>query len=207
MAHRFTTILLLCACGILTTTAAAGPEASGAGRPASAAAIEILPHSIDALPYDKLLIEPVEISYDAASPYQGAKHDRDTRIGEAAAKAIRTAVGEKLKIVDEPGPGVLRVRAAITNVYGEPKPKTFLSYTPFGLIKTRVDAAKARDFVLISATIQVALYDGESGRPLAAVADFTGDDARSADADLSFRTLVAKVSGWTRRLMVDLAAA
>jgi hypothetical protein len=207
MTQRLTNTLIVCAVGAFWGAATAAPDAPSFDTRSPAGALEIVPQSGGALPYDKLLIDDVEISYHPASPYGALEEKLEARIGAAAAEAIRAAVGEHLIIVAEPGTGVLRVRAAITNVNAERKARRFWSYTPFGLVKGRIDAATGRDFRLVSATVEVALYDAASGRQLAAVADVTGDDLGHVDGDLSFRTLVAKIGGWTRRLLGDLAPA
>jgi hypothetical protein len=94
------------------TATAAGASSPGTGAPPELEIVPQGPESIAALPYDKLLIEEIEISYDATSPYRRLKPQHEARITEAAMQAIRAAVGERFTVVEEPGPGVLCVRAA-----------------------------------------------------------------------------------------------
>jgi hypothetical protein len=158
--------------------------------------------------YDKVLIEDLTISYDESSTYKGFTPAQQERIGEAAAAAIRAAIGEYFTVASEPGPGVLRVRPAITGVRAEAKKKRFWSYTPFGFVKGRIDSATGKNIALLSATAEIELLDGESGDCLAAVADLNGgyEDAADMEEYASFRTVVAKLGGWTHRLVKQVAA-
>ncbi len=157
-------------------------------------------------PYDKLLIDDVVIAYDEQSPYQGLKPAQIERIKAATAEALRKTFGERLTIVAEPGPGVLLIRPAITDILAEEKTKHFWSYTPFGFAKGKIDTATGKNFVLLSATVEVEVLDSDTGQQLAAIADLTAGDVVDGDyRELSFRTLVAKVCEWTQVLVSDLA--
>jgi hypothetical protein len=157
--------------------------------------------------YEKVLIEDVRISYDESSAYKDFTPAQQERIREAAAAAIRAAIGERFAIVTEPGPGVLRVRPAITGVRAEEKKKRFWTYTPFGFVKGRVDAATGKNIALLSATAEIELLDAESGECLAAVADLNaGYESATSQEYASFRAVVAKLGGWTHRLVKQVAA-
>src|SRR5262245_60279422 len=159
-------------------------------------------------PYQKVLIEDVTLSYDEQSAYQGFTPAQRERIGAAAVDAIRAAVGERFAIVDEPGPGVLRIRAAITGVRAAEKDKHFWSYTPFGLVKGRVDHATGKNIALLSATAEVELRDAETGDSLVAVIDANAGYADAAAAQrqhATFAAVVAKLAALSAKLVSDTA--
>ena len=199
-------ILVVSALCLLASAASADQQPVGTGS-AARVDVNIVPPTGEGLllPYDKLLIETLDVSYDSASLYQTLKPEHLARLNEAASLAIRTAVGERFTLVSEPGLGVLRLHAAISEIRAEEKQKRFFSYTPFGLVKRRIDRATGRNFVLLSATVKVQLFDSVSGQRLAAVtAPVDGSKGtRSNDGDLSFRTLVAKLGGLTQRLVSE----
>jgi Protein of unknown function (DUF3313) len=159
---------------------------------------------VDASAYTKVLIDDVRVVYDEASPYRKLKPAQAKRINEAALEAIRAAIGQRYAVVDAPGPDVLRVRAAIIDVQAIEKPKRFWSYTPFGFIKGRIDAATGRNFVLLAAQVDVRLLDSVTDAPLAAVADLAVGSGNPDE--LSFRTLIQTIGGFTHRLVGEVAA-
>jgi hypothetical protein len=182
-----------------------GAEEASAG--ASAAELQILPEPSNGSTtpgYDKLLIEDVVVSVDDPEG-KGLQPKHIARLQEAAAQAVRAAVGDRFPIVTEPGPGVLRVRAAITHVRVEPKPRTFLTYSLFGFIKRRIDVATGRVFVPVAATAEVEVLDAQSGESLRGVADLAAaDPAPDSAEEPSFRVVLAKLGGWTHRLVAPL---
>ena len=87
---------------------------------------------------------------------------------------MRAAMIEALEpaypVVSKPGPGVLRLRLAITNVYlGKPKHK-FGQYTPIGLVASGVKKAKGKskkNYSLQNASVEAEMFDSQSGERLA----------------------------------------
>jgi hypothetical protein len=141
--------------------------------------------------YDKILIEEPTLQYDETSAYRAP----NTALSKAAAAALREASGERFTVVTEAAPGVVRLRAAITNVRAEEKPRRFWQYTPVGLIKSRVDTARGTNVTLYGATVEIELVDALTGRSLATVVD-TDDYA-------SWRDVVARLDWWVRHIIDD----
>ncbi len=71
----------------------------------------------DAASYTAVILRPAEFSGGASSPLSPeAKTDLARRLDAEMARAF----GQRLKVTDKPGPGVLEVRSAVTAV-GEPR--------------------------------------------------------------------------------------
>jgi hypothetical protein len=175
----------------LTTLAVACSALSAPAAPTIAGTSHYTQPDIELRGYDKVLIEEPTLVYDDASMHRG-----DTqRIRAASVATMRTAVGEQFQIVTEPGPGVIRLRAGITDVRAEKKPRRFWHYTPVGLIKGRIDAATGRSLALQTATIEIELTDSLTGTPLAAVVD--------ADNDSSWRDVIGRLDWWIRHVIDD----
>jgi hypothetical protein len=70
--------------------------------------------------YDKVLVEPVTIWAASEDSLKNVSEDDRSMIVDYLHTALVKRVGEKVSVVDEPGPGVLRLRAAITEAAKAP---------------------------------------------------------------------------------------
>src|SRR5580765_6037885 len=85
--------------------------------------------------YNSVMVDEPEVLISAQSDYKGAK---PTDL-QAMANAMRTGAVARLKaggynVVDAPGPDVLYVRAALTDVQLTKKRRGILAYTPAGAV-------------------------------------------------------------------------
>ena len=67
--------------------------------------------------YDKVMIDPIEIWYAPDCKYKGIKPDELKILADAFRRAIVEELEPDYPVVGKPGPGVLGIRMAITNVY------------------------------------------------------------------------------------------
>jgi hypothetical protein len=156
--------------------------------------------------YDQLLIDEVEISYDAASPLQALSPPEARRIRDAARAALTSAAGERFTIVTEPGPGVIRLHASVA-IDAAKKDKHFWRFTPVGFVKTRVDVASGADLVLRAATIDLAVLDALSGERVPVPRDSQARDATAqSNSPASLRDVAAALEAKARTAL-DLVAA
>jgi hypothetical protein len=133
---------------------------------------------IDLREYDQLMIDPVEVHLNPDSE-AGA-------IGEAtlqkAADAFRDIMIETIEpyytVVTEPGPHVLRVRAALTDVQ------------PAG-----------RDVQVGTAALEAELLDPDTGARLAAVVDRISSGGSGARPPKEWRSVEGAYREWARRLL------
>jgi len=121
---------------------------------------------------DKVLIDPILVWYSRDSKYQGIDPNELSAVTEHLRTALTKSLEPKYPIVDATGPGVLRLRVAITNVVAEKKKRGILGYTPVGfVIGTAKNMATAGPNInLSSATVEAELLD-PSGKQLAVVVD------------------------------------
>jgi hypothetical protein len=157
--------------------------------------------------YDKVLVDDVELSYDAASPLQALSPVETKRILDAARAALTTAAGRKFTIVTEPGPQVIRLHASIAGIDAAKKDKHLWHFTPVGFIKTRVDVASGADFVLRAARVEVSVLDSLSGEPVRVSMDVPhGDDAGAPGVAASLRDLASTLEANARRTLALVGA-
>lgn len=160
---------------------------------------------LDLRAYDKLLLDDFAFSYADDSTYKDFSVDERQRIVAAARESLQKAVGGKFEIVTQPAPGVLRVRAALTDIRAAKKSKNLLSFTPVGLIKQGVDAATGMDVVLRTVTAEAELSDALSGERLLAIAD-RGAGQQGDSSKASWSEVRNTLDGWAQQLARQLDA-
>jgi hypothetical protein len=129
--------------------------------------------------YDKVIIVPVEVAF--RKDWNPKKTGSELRLGAAERENIRTGVARIVrdefvkaveakggyKVVTEPGPDVLRVKASILNLYvNAPESRT--------ASRAKVYTVSAGEMTLVAE-----LHDSETGELLARVVD--RQEARSAN--------------------------
>jgi hypothetical protein len=145
--------------------------------------------------YDKVVIQQLRLEYDELSAYRDASEARQARICAAGMATLEEAVRGRFAIVDEAAPGAILLRVAVTDIRAQQKPRKFWQYTPVGLIKGRVDAAKGANVALHSATIEIELVDALTGQALASVVE--------TDDYESWRDVVGRLDWWVRHIVDD----
>lgn len=118
--------------------------------------------------YDKFLIDPVLIYFHEDAKGAGVDPQELAELASFLRDEVIAALGEgdAYEVVEEPGPGVLRVRAAITDVVPvDPKKNIGASAvgmaTGVGLLMPRVDLGRT--------SIEAEFLDSQSGERLVAV--------------------------------------
>ena len=96
--------------------------------------------------FNSVMVDQPEIFLADDSKYKGAKPDHLKQLADTA----RLAIIERLEdggwpIVDRPGPNVVYMRWAISDLYLKKKKRGFLSYTPIGFVVHATREAAVRD--------------------------------------------------------------
>jgi hypothetical protein len=122
--------------------------------------------------YTKIMIDPIEVWYADDSKYKGISPD-DLKI---ITDAFRAAIVEELEpaypVVSKPGPDVMGLRLAITNVHAKKKKRGLLGYTPVGLVASTVkNLVAGKSIDLVNATIEAEMLDTQSNERLGALVD------------------------------------
>ncbi len=127
--------------------------------------------------YTKIMIDPMEIWYAPDSKYKGIKPDQLKALADKFRESLVSALEPTYPVVSKPGPDVLRLRMAITNVYVKKKKKGLLSFTPVGLVVTGAQALAGKNISLVDATIEVEMLDSQSNGRLGVLIDKQSDSA------------------------------
>jgi len=139
--------------------------------------------------YNGVMVDQPEILISAESKYKGGKPDDLAAIAEL----MREAVSKELKaggyaVVDEPAPGIIYVRMALTDLELKKKKRGFLSFTPIGAIAhAATDSGKEmmQKVDMTHVAVQAEFSDSVSGEVLGAlVAVREGKKMRMTFAEL-----------------------
>jgi len=123
--------------------------------------------------YTSILVDQPEIFIASDTKYKGAKGDQLKLLADAA----RLAAIEQLEkngyvVAHEPGPRVLYLRWAITDLYLKKKKRGLLSYTPLGMVVHTTRQAAMRDLWkkidIVELAVESELTDFVSGEILGA---------------------------------------
>jgi Protein of unknown function (DUF3313) len=154
-----------------------------------------------------IMFDQPEVFISPDSPYKGAKPDDLAAI----ASVVRDTFSRQLKargyqIVDQPGPDVLYVRMAITDLKIDKKKRNLLAYTPVGfVVDTGVKALQ--DFMdkydVLDMTAQSEVRDSTTGKVLGAAVIRRGESV-GGDKAYRFDTVMAVVEEYGARFACRL---
>jgi hypothetical protein len=151
--------------------------------------------------YSAVMIDQPEIFIAANSKYKGIKPDDMKQLADAFRAAMAASLSTTYMIVDQPGPNVLYMRFAISNVQLKKKKKGLFSYTPIGLVAGAAKSAMTSDFTkkidLKGVTVEVEILDSSSSEQLAALLETRSG---KKDEPASWAELEALISVYSRRV-------
>lgn len=121
--------------------------------------------------YDSVMIDSVTLWQSKATSKVSAEDQQ--RLTDSLYKAVHDQLSADFRMVDRPGPGVLRVRAAITEAVGAVMvANTVTSVVPQLRVLTTIGGLAADSAMMAgSAAIEVEITDSLSGERLAAAVD------------------------------------
>ena len=150
--------------------------------------------------YNALMIEPFGL-YPEPRPSENVSMGAINDIRDYINNSLRAKIGAKVQVVDKPGPGVARLRGAITALNAETQSLKAYQYVPVAFLVTAAkDAAgggrpeDARIFV------EVEIQDSMTGGRLAvAVREGTGEvlkQARGGDKQVTLDSVKPVIDKW-----------
>ena len=136
--------------------------------------------------YTKVMIEPITIFISPDSEYQDLDAKELKALADGFNETLIKTLEPEIAVLNKAGPGVVYMRAALTNVKLAKKKRGLLSYTPIGLVATAVaDAAGAR-ISLKDAAVEIEMLDSVTGERLGVLVDkaptVAGSEALSWDS-------------------------
>jgi hypothetical protein len=151
--------------------------------------------------YSAVMIDQPEIFVAANSKYKGMKPDDMKALADAFRAAMAQSLSTTYMIVDQPGPNVLYVRFAISNVQLKKHKKGLLGYTPVGLVVGAAKSALTSDFTkkidLKGLTMEMEILDSNSEEQLAALLETRSG---KKDEPASWEELEALITVYSQRV-------
>jgi len=155
--------------------------------------------------YSAVMIDQPEIFIAADSKYKGMKPDDMKQLADAFRSAIAASLSTTYMIVDQPGPNVLYVRFAISDVHLKKHKKGLLGYTPIGLVAGAAKSAMTSDFTkkidLKGLSIEMEVLDSSSEEQLAALLETRSG---KKDEPASWDELEAIIAVYSQRVACRL---
>ena len=148
----------------------------------------ISPHAVEkVIKYEGVMVDQAEILMSPDSPYKGAKPENLL----AVANSMRDAMTARLvkghyNVVDKPGPGIIYVRIALTDLQVEKKKRNILEYTPVGaVVGFGVDAMKdfQKKFDILKMVFQAEISDSATNEVYAQYVMVIGGGSKPARID------------------------
>lgn len=142
--------------------------------------------------YQAVMIDPTQY-YPAPQPTEQVPASTLADIRKHMDKELRAALGAKLKLVSEPGPGVLRMRPAITAVAAQTPGLKPYQVVPIAFVFTAVKG-RGKEAAI---NIEVEVVDSMSGERLgAAVRTGVGAKLVNSDAQLTLTDVMPLLNAW-----------
>ena len=126
--------------------------------------------------YKAVMIDQPEFVIADDSKYKGVKPDDAKAVADALRAQLSDTVtkGGRLFVVDKPGPGILYVRMAATNIHLKKKKRGLLGYTPAGFVVGGAVSAgqeMQKKIVLQDMNLEIEVQDSQTQKVLAAMVD------------------------------------
>ena len=137
------------------------------------AALVYIKPGVDLKPYNKLMFERFIVLLSDSAQYREIDPTMLKELTDYYQNAIFEAVKSGYQIVDQPGPGVLRVRVAITDVKpSKPVANTMSTIVPVGMVVAgATKAVSDENLGTGQASTEFELLDAMTGERLAAAVD------------------------------------
>lgn len=122
--------------------------------------------------YPQVMMAPITIFISPDSTYQGLDTNEIRAIADGFRDAVTLKLAPEIAVVNQVGPGVMYMRAALTNVNVAKKKRGLLGYTPVGfVVKAAKDATVGPSITLKDAVLEIEMLDSVTGERLGVVID------------------------------------
>jgi hypothetical protein len=115
--------------------------------------------------YNAVLIEKVEL-FPKPQPTDAVSASTLEGVAKYADAQIREVLGSQVKIVDKPGPGVARVRVALTGAAAEKEGLKPYQLIPIAFVLTTASRAASGSPHYATISVEAEMTDSVSGEPL-----------------------------------------
>lgn len=151
----------------------------------------------------KIMIDQPEIFIAEGSAYKGMKPEDALAIAEALRKAISDNM-TVLTVVDKPGPDVLYMRLALSDVHLKEKQRRLASYTPVGLVvtgaKNRMTTDMMKKIDLVGVTIEGESLNAETGEFLGSLVKKLAPPKKTTSDQASWENMMSRFDSMGKQM-------
>lgn len=126
---------------------------------------------VDRASYQKIMVEPITIFISPESDYKGLDAGELKMLSDRFHEAVVATLEPEIAVVNKAGPGVMYLRAALTDVKLAHKKRGILGYTPIGLVVTTAGNLAGMRISLKEAVLEVEMLDAASGERIGVLVD------------------------------------
>lgn len=171
------------------------------------------------LQYTGFIVEPVAIWYSEDSEFKGVFPDEMKAIADYYREAVINALKDRYTVATQPGPNVVIIRAAITEMK-RTTPVRLYQFTPVGLALTAVKEASGMDEItrekimkensyIMEASMEAGFYDSRTNELLGAYWDHKGGltSKEPPRGGVTWGQVKSALDDWAKKLRTRLDAA
>ena len=151
---------------------------------------------VDYSAYTKVFIAPAEIWPSPSSDYKGVQPDALKQMTDNMRDSFVNALQPAYPVVDQPGPGVLVVRIAITGVQPTSPPLNPTDFVPVKALFNFARSASGKAPQVAEMTAEMEVLDASNKRVAAAVVTRKGDKDLAQGADITWSQLQSITDSW-----------
>lgn len=160
--------------------------------------------SADLRPYSKLMFDPVQVLVTPAPDQPQLPPEVLQKIGGQLQESLRRELAPEYQVVTTPGPDVLRVRSAITNIQAvRPEPGT-IDYLPIKAVYNVGREAAVGGPRVAEMQAEVEVLDPVGKRVIAATATRRGDQELPQGEQITWESLPPITDYWARNVRARL---
>jgi len=161
--------------GFLSDYSKIKPNPGGSYTDESGIAFLYKKEGSDLKKYNKILLDRVVFFFKPDAKYKGINPDEMKALADTFHQAFRETIGKEYPIVQEPGPDVLRIRTALTEVVPtQPTLNTITSIPGVHLLSTAKRVTTGVHAYVAEATLEAEFLDSKSNEQLVALLDRRG---------------------------------
>jgi Protein of unknown function (DUF3313) len=157
----------------------------------------------------KIMIDQPEIFVAADSAYKGMKPDDARAIAEALRQALIVNMKEKERLVEEPGPDVLYLRIAISDIHLKKKKRRLLSYTPVGIVAHAAKSVATSDLMkkidLVGATVEMEALNSTTGEHYGSLVLKHAPPGEDSPDEATWENLLSNFDAISKQIVCRLA--
>ncbi len=150
--------------------------------------------------YTKVMFDPLEI-YLAPNPdYKGVQPDALKRMADGFLASFKRALEPQYQVVNAPGPGVFRIRGAITGVQPVKPPLNPTDFIPIKALFNVARSSAGAAPMVAEMTAELEVLDANGKRVIAGVATRKGDKTLQQGGQVTWKELEAITDYWAKGL-------